>query len=252
MGATRDTIYEYADNQYGTSPEHLWAAFPLYSVLRRADNKKWYAIIMNVPMNKLGLNSDEYVDVLDIKCDPLLRDELLTKPGILPAYHLNRKHWISVLLDGTVDEDTALKLLADSYEIAGGKSKRPTIAVQKSWLVPANPKYYDIERAFAENDIILWKQSSRINVGDTVYLYIASPYSCIMYKCEAVEVDIPYEYSDENVRMDKVMRIKRLHTYDKGAFGVEALKKHGVVSVRGPRSVPFGLRAQLEESGDGT
>ena len=253
MGATRDTIYKYAENEYGSLPEHLWAAFPLYVVFRRTDNKKWYAIIMNVPKNKLGLNSDEYVDVLDIKCDPSMLDTLLQKSGILPAYHLNRNHWISILLDGTVDKDTALKLLADSYEIASGKPKRTVRKTQTSWLVPANPKYYDIERAFTENDVILWKQSSRVNVGDIVYMYIAAPYSCIMYRCEAVEVDIPYAYSDENVRMDKVMKIKRLHTYDKGAFGVNELKKHCVVSVRGPRKVPFGLRMDLEkESKNGT
>ena len=251
-GATRDTIYEYADKEYGTTPEHLWMAFPLYSVFRRTDNGKWYAIIMDVPKCKLGLDGIDRVDILDIKCSPEVRDTLLCRQGFLPAYHLNRNNWITVLLDGTVDKDTVIKLLDESYVIARGAQKKKRFE-PTSWLVPANPQYYDIEKAFAESDTILWKQSNSVAVGDTIYLYIAAPYSCGLYKCEAVEVDIPYEYRDDNVQMQKVMKIKRLHKYDRSAFGIDALKAHGIKSVRGPRSVPFGLRCELEkEFGNGT
>ena len=120
-GATRDTVYEYVENQYGSVPEHLWTIFPLYSVFRRADNKKWYAIIMNIQKNKLGLEGDEIVDVIDIKCDPYEKDELLRRPGFLPAYHLSRKTWITVMLDGTVDNDTLFRLIDKSYDLASGR-----------------------------------------------------------------------------------------------------------------------------------
>ncbi|MCH5162854.1 MAG: MmcQ/YjbR family DNA-binding protein [Clostridiales bacterium] len=251
-GALRDDIYEYAGRNYGSSPEHLWTNFPLYSVFRRADNKKWYAIIMNIQRSKLGLDGDEYVDVLDVKCSPADMEELLGKGGFLPAYHMNRKNWITVLLDGSVDKSAVFELLDKSYTIAKGKTKAPTRQRPTSILVPANPKYYDIKKAFEENDVILWKQSNTIIPGDTVYLYVAAPYSCIRYKCVAVEVDIPYDYTDENVSMNKVMKLKRLYTYDTAQFGLDRLKKHGVVSVRGPRKVPVGLRKELEaESDDG-
>ncbi|MDE6029220.1 MAG: hypothetical protein K2F90_02725 [Clostridiales bacterium] len=99
----------------------------------------------------------------------------------------------------------------------------------------------------------LWKQSSSVIVGDTVYLYLAAPYSCIKYKCEAVEVNIPYDYADDNVSMNKVMKIRRLHTYADDEFGIARLKRRGVASVRGPRSIPYRLRTELEESsGDRT
>lgn len=249
QGATRDTIYEYAAKQYGTEPEHLWKIFPLYSVFRRADNKKWYAIIMNIQRNKLGLDGDEYVDVLDIKCSPDVRDALLEQQGFLPAYHLNRKNWITVLLDGTVDSQTVLNLVDESYNIASGRKQQKRRAVA-SWLVPANPKYYDIEKAFAESNTILWKQSNSVTVGDTVYLYVAAPLSCVKYRCEAVEVDIPYEYSDDNLSMHKVMKLKRLFTYENSDFDKDALKKHGVSMLRGPRRVPYGLRIDLEEKSE--
>lgn len=249
-GATRDTVYQHAADSYGTLPEHLWKPFPLYSVFRRVDNQKWYAIVMDIPKNKLGLSGDERVDVLDVKCSPAAQQQLLKQSGFLPAYHMSRKNWISVLLDGTVDCATVCSLLDDSYVIASGKSPKAKRTRPTSVLVPANPKYFDIEKAFAESKdgTILWKQSSSVIVGDTVYLYIAAPQSCIRYKCEAVEVDIPYDYADENVSMSHVMKIRLLHTYGENEFGIDMLKRRGVKSVRGPRSIPYSLRTELEES----
>lgn len=124
-GATRDTVYEYVEKEYGSMPEHLWTIFPLYLVFRRADNKKWYAIIMDIPKNKLGFDDTERVDILDIKCSPFDRDKLLGQNGFLPAYHLSRKNWITVLLDGSVDTDTVNKLIDESYILA--KSKQKTV-----------------------------------------------------------------------------------------------------------------------------
>lgn len=123
-GATRDMVYDYAADNYGTEPEHLWKAFPLYSVFRRADNKKWYAIVMDIQKNKLGLDGDERVDVLSAKCSPATQEALLAQPGFLPAYHMNRKNWITVLLDGTVDVDTVCKLIDESYALASGAAQK--------------------------------------------------------------------------------------------------------------------------------
>ncbi|MCH5164845.1 MAG: MmcQ/YjbR family DNA-binding protein [Clostridiales bacterium] len=249
-GATRESVYEYVEKEYGSLPEHLWTAFPLYSVFRRVDNKKWYAIIMDIQRSKLGLEGEEYVDIIDVKCSPATREKLTGKPGFLPAYHLNRKNWITVLLDGSVDTKTLFELIDESYVIAKGEKKQAARSKATSWLVPANPKYYDIEKAFEESDAILWKQSSSVIVGDTIYLYLAAPYSCVRYKCRAIEVDIPYDYHDDNVSMQKVMKIERLHTYDKTLFDIGELSKHGIKSVRGPRSIPFSLRCALEKESE--
>jgi len=252
-GTTREDIFGYARKKYHTTPEYPWLPLPNYAVLRRFDNKKWYAIIMDVPKNKLGLQGEERIDILDIKCSPALREMLLGQTGFLPAYHINRETWITVLLDGSVDGDTVFGLLDESHELAKGKSKKSVRYEPTSWLVPVNPKYYDIQKAFAESDTILWKQSNTVIVGDTIYLYLAAPFSCVLYKCTAVEVDIPYEYDDGKVSMHKVMKVKRLHTYDQDAFGLAALKEHGIISVRGPRGIPYGLRDKLEkESENGT
>ncbi len=114
--------------------------------------------------------------------------------------------------------------------------------------MPANPKYYDVEAAINGNAeyIFFWKQSNHIALGDTVYLYVAAPVSAIRYQCRAVEVDIPRKYADENIRMERVMRLQLLETYDKIPVSMELLKAHGVNAVRGPRSMPNSLIHEIE------
>lgn len=245
----RKEILQYAAQQYGTIPECPWMKYPEYVVLRHTGNKKWYALIMNVPRNKLGLSGKEYVDILNIKCDPVWELSLLSENGILPAYHMQKSGWVSVLLDGTVDKKTIFSLLTMSFDLTGPhkpKQKRLRPGTTE-WIVPANPKYFDLEKAFSESEIILWKQSSSIAVGDIVYLYVASPVSAIRYKCKTTEVNIPYQYDDENISMQRVMKIQLLHRFDPAQLRLETLKEYGITTVRGPRSVPNSLHYKIKE-----
>lgn len=117
----------------------------------------------------------------------------------------------------------------------------------KEWIVPANPKYYDVIGAFENSNIVTWKQSSDIHVGDVVYMYVAAPYSSIMYKCRAVEVDIPWQYSDENVNVKTAMTLELLEKYPAGEWSFEKIKKFGVYAVRGPRSMPGELKTEIDK-----
>lgn len=118
-GASRQDVFDYSLKTFGTSPEYPWRSLPLYAVLRRSDNKKWYALIMNISRNKLGLSGKGVIDILDIKCSISTREFLLnTQKGVLPAYHLNRQNWITVILDGSVDKKLLYGLIAESYELA--------------------------------------------------------------------------------------------------------------------------------------
>lgn len=116
-GADRQDILTLAEETYHTQPEYLWARYPHYAVLRHADNQKWYAIIMDVPKDKLGLPGKERVDILEIKSDPMVSGSLLLEEGILPAYHMKKGSWLTVLLDGTVDKDKVKALLQMSFEL---------------------------------------------------------------------------------------------------------------------------------------
>ena len=117
----REEIYEYVKKQYGTVPEYLWKESPESAVLRHK-NGKWYAVLMQVEKSRLGLEGDTKVDILDVKCDADMVGLLTQTYGFLPGYHMNKKYWITMLLDGTVSEAKILDFLDMSYDlIDGGK-----------------------------------------------------------------------------------------------------------------------------------
>ena len=244
----REEILQYALDYYGTTPEYLWAKYPGYAVLRHRGNKKWYAIIMDVPREKLGLPGSGTVDIMDLKCDPLMSGSLLGEKGILPGYHMNKEKWITVLLDGSVERDTVLALLDMSHELTSSRkpAKKSKPLINQDWIIPANPKYFDLEKAFAESDTIFWKQSSNMMVGDTVYLYVAAPVSAIMYQCKTVEVDIPTQYDDGKVRMNRMMKIQLLHRFSEDQLDFKKLNAHGIFAVRGPRHIPNSLLHEIK------
>lgn len=115
----RKEIFEYVKNQYGTIPEYLWSSSPDSAVLRH-QNGKWYAVIMNVEKSKLGLNGDGTVEIIDVKCDPEMTGMIIQTYGFLPGYHMNKQHWITILLDGTVGESKILDFLDMSYDLIDG------------------------------------------------------------------------------------------------------------------------------------
>ena len=119
----REHITKHLRDVYETEPEHLWAQYPTYSVFRHPLSRKWYALIMDVPGNRLGLEEDEPVFVLDLKCSPLMIGSLLSEKGFLPAYHMNKNSWITILLDGSVPDEKIIPLLELSYDSAAPKHK---------------------------------------------------------------------------------------------------------------------------------
>ena len=94
----REEIFEYVKKQYGTIPEYLWSSSPDSAVLRH-HNGKWYAVIMNVERSKLGLDGDDTVEIIDVKCDPEMTGMIIQTYGFLPGYHMNKQHWITILLE---------------------------------------------------------------------------------------------------------------------------------------------------------
>lgn len=112
----RKEIFEYVKKQYGTIPEYLWSSSPDSAVLRH-QNGKWYAVIMNVERSKLGLDGDGTVEIIDVKCDTAMTGMIIQTYGFLPGYHMNKQHWITILLDGIVGESKILDFLDMSYDL---------------------------------------------------------------------------------------------------------------------------------------
>ena len=244
----RRKIIDYIKKKYKAEPEHLWRSYPDYIVFRHSDNNKWFGIIMDVSRDKLGLDGDDRVDIIDVKVgDPFLRDMLIQQPGYLPAYHMNKGNWITVLLDGTVSFEDVCGMVDEGFMATASKAKKEKIRPPKEWIIPANPKYYDIEHAFDDENEIDWKQGAGIKVGDTVFMYVASPVSAILYKCKVTETDIPYKYADENLTISALMKIKLLKRYKPEKFTFDVLKEeYGIYAIRGPRGIPNSLSAALK------
>lgn len=111
----REELIEYAVSEHGAQPEYLWKKYPNYFVLRHSAGGKWFAVVMDVPKRRLGLDGDGGVYIADLKCGPILGGSYLGKKGFLPAYHMNKENWISVLLDGSVPREEFITLLETSY-----------------------------------------------------------------------------------------------------------------------------------------
>ena len=99
-------VTEYVKTNYGDELEFLWPKFPTASVLRRKDNQKWYAVLMTVEEKKLGLDGEKVSEIIDLRMKPEEKDALLALENHFPGWHMNKKSWYTLILDGgTNDED---------------------------------------------------------------------------------------------------------------------------------------------------
>jgi len=120
----RQKLEQHITEKYSIEPEYPWQSAPTFAVFRHSNNKKWFAVIMTITKDKLGFDSRENIDVVNLKCDQLLMGSVLNEQGIFPAYHMSKTHWISVALDGSVQEDKVKWLLDLSYDLTNKKIKK--------------------------------------------------------------------------------------------------------------------------------
>ena len=126
MGApamTKQELFEFCLNTYGTSPDYPFDEDFETAVLRHKDNRKWYAIVMRVSRRKFGIDSDEVIDVVNLKLPTEMFGSFGAADGVYPAYHMNKLHWISVLLPDAPD-DVVQFLVNVSFEATKAKRKR--------------------------------------------------------------------------------------------------------------------------------
>ncbi len=111
-------IINYIKNKYGDELEFLWEKSPKNAVVRRKSSNKWYAVILTVSKRKLNLDSDEIIEVINLHNSPEEIEKLIDNKKYFPAYHMNKKHWCTICLDGTVELKEIYKLIDISYELA--------------------------------------------------------------------------------------------------------------------------------------
>ena len=120
---TKQQFLSYCLSTYSTSPDYPFEEDFVTAVLRHANNRKWYAIAMRVSRRKFGFDSDEIIDVVNLKLPTETFGSFGADDGVYPAYHMNKLHWISVLLPDAPD-DVVQFLVNASYEVTKDKRKR--------------------------------------------------------------------------------------------------------------------------------
>lgn len=108
----KDDIIKYIENNFKIKGEYPWDDYD-YSTYKV--NNKWFALIMNIPYKSLGLNKNGNIDVINLKNDPIKIEKLIDNNHYFKAYHMNKKYWITVILDYKTDIDKLKELINDSY-----------------------------------------------------------------------------------------------------------------------------------------
>lgn len=108
----------YVRRTYGEELEFLWQKFPNNAVWRRKDTGKWYAALLTVSKRKLGLDDDRMITILDLRIRPEELESLIDNKTYFPGYHMNKKHWYTICLDGSVSFDEICRRIVESYELA--------------------------------------------------------------------------------------------------------------------------------------
>ena len=120
---TKQSFFRHCLYSYDASPDYPFDEDFETAVLRHADNRKWYAIVMRVSRRKFGFDSDEVIDVVNLKLPTEMFGSFGAADGVYPAYHMNKLHWISVLLPDAPD-DIIQFLVNVSFEATKVKEKK--------------------------------------------------------------------------------------------------------------------------------
>ena len=115
---TTHSVIEYITEKYGDKIECLWEKFPENGIFRRKDNKKWYAAILTVKRDRLGFDSEEIAEVIDLRAAKDDVPVLIKKDNIYPGWHMNKKSWITIILDGSMPLKEICKYIDESYKLA--------------------------------------------------------------------------------------------------------------------------------------
>ncbi len=114
-----EQVIEYIKGKYKASPEFLWE--DENSIFRNGRSGKWFAAMLSAKSSVVGLESEGVVEIIDLKAAPERVAELLKTEGILPGYHMNKKHWYTVPLNGAIETEIIFRLIDESHQCVASK-----------------------------------------------------------------------------------------------------------------------------------
>ena len=228
-------LASWIHERWGDRPDKPWKKDNGYTVIRNHDTSKWYGIIGEIPRNRFEPDAgEETVEVLNLKVPEDSMQACLAIKGIFPAFHMNKKNWVSVILDEDVSDEALQKLIEESRSFT---VIRKSGLAEHDWLLPANPAIYDALGAFRANPLHYWPTRKKMSKGDTVYLYYAAPYSCLILRCTVI---------GHNAEGWTGLMVQEF--YDKGQYPLNELKAHGLNTVRFVTRIPTELKTWLEST----
>lgn len=111
-------VIDYVKNTYADELEFLWKKFSNNAIWRRKDTEKWYGALLTVSKRKLGIESDELVEIIDLRIQPEELEALIDNKRYFPGYHMNKTHWYTIILDNSVSSEEIFNRIAQSYLLA--------------------------------------------------------------------------------------------------------------------------------------
>ena len=117
-GSISKQVLKYINDKYGDKEEYLWDKFPEVAAIRNKKNNKWYALLMTIPENKIGINGDSTIEVINLRYYKDIIQNLIDNKCIFPGYHMNKSSWITIKLDGSIYIKEIYKLIDISYNIS--------------------------------------------------------------------------------------------------------------------------------------
>lgn len=195
-------------NELGQKPEFMFVRFPDFATFRipqcAPKLERCYAAIAYFDQGQyfsphFRQKSGQMTEILSFKFDPLNDKQIFANKNIYPSYFIKNKGWAALFLNDSIPDDQIMSLLKKSQQLS---------APDKYWLIPANPKYFDVIKAFKDHKTITWKQIKNIRTGDIIFMYVGTPFSAILYKCLVLKTNIPYSFSGKNKKVKYVMSPK--------------------------------------------
>ncbi|MDO5045422.1 MmcQ/YjbR family DNA-binding protein [Campylobacter sp.] len=111
------TVFEYISDKFGVKNEKVFERYPDHAIFRHEQNAKWFCLLLKVEYKKLGLKKEGETFILNLKCRPDLASLLRDDERIFGAYHMNKKHWISVNLSSDISDEAVFDLIDESYNL---------------------------------------------------------------------------------------------------------------------------------------
>ena len=111
-------IIKYIKDKYNDDLEYLWEKFSNDAIWRNKENNKWYGLILKIEKNKLKLNSNEVIEIIDLRYQKEEISKIIDNKKIFGGYHMNKKSWITIKLDNSISNEEIYKLIDNSYNLS--------------------------------------------------------------------------------------------------------------------------------------